>query len=640
MTTLTLFELVSRSMRKNIKQYYLYFFALMISVTLYFVFATLQNDKSILAATFGDVAFASLFKASGLLLVAIVAIFMLYANSIFLNRRSKEIGLYQLIGLTRNKVMLLLIIENMMLGLGALVIGIGSGALMSRLFLLILMKLIGTDGVIPLHFSGTAAFQTALVFAVLIGLTIIQMLFKVYRTTLLQLFNSDQQMDRPTEVSEVLSALLGMLGIVLIVTGYYFSNTLSEGQLLMRITITLVSIILGTFLLFRITIGWLFYRFRKNRNGQLGLKNSLSLAPMMHRLKANSSSLTLITVLSAMTLTMIAIAYSLYYSADSESRAMMPYDFVFQNNELDAASFQAKLENEGIIFHQETMKAIRLKGSFSNDEREDRTVLLLPAEDLKISDTNVVIPDPNEAVWYKGQKNALEKETNAIAFPLQVKLKEGNTSFNIQIVKDIDRYAMNFGVSGRQLVVAKETLQNIREKLNLKEEDAIVNIKAYRLEKNSDQAAASNMYAAYANAEKVLPDFYNYSRESLRKFGLIIFTAGFLGLVFLIATGSILYFKQMTEAEQEKKSYTILRQLGFNEREIMGGIIRKQLFVFAIPLIMGMLHSIFAVRTASVLTISDISFPAAIAMAIYTLVYFAFAALTVGYYRRIVAEAL
>ncbi|UPK41540.1 ABC transporter permease [Paenibacillus pabuli] len=637
---MTLFELVSRSMRKNIKQYYLYFFALMISVTLYFVFATLQNDKSILAATFGDVAFASLFKASGLLLVAIVAIFMLYANSIFLNRRSKEIGLYQLIGLTRNKVMLLLIIENMMLGLGALVIGIGSGALMSRLFLLILMKLIGTDGVIPLHFSGTAAFQTALVFAVLIGLTIIQMLFKVYRTTLLQLFNSDQQMDRPTEVSEVLSALLGMLGIVLIVTGYYFSNTLSEGQLLMRITITLVSIILGTFLLFRITIGWLFYRFRKNRNGQLGLKNSLSLAPMMHRLKANSSSLTLITVLSAMTLTMIAIAYSLYYSADSESRAMMPYDFVFQNNELDAASFQAKLENEGIIFHQETMKAIRLKGSFSNDEREDRTVLLLPAEDLKISDTNVVIPDPNEAVWYKGQKNALEKETNAIAFPLQVKLKEGNTSFNIQIVKDIDRYAMNFGVSGRQLVVAKETLQNIREKLNLKEEDAIVNIKAYRLEKNSDQAAASNMYAAYANAEKVLPDFYNYSRESLRKFGLIIFTAGFLGLVFLIATGSILYFKQMTEAEQEKKSYTILRQLGFNEREIMGGIIRKQLFVFAIPLIMGMLHSIFAVRTASVLTISDISFPAAIAMAIYTLVYFAFAALTVGYYRRIVAEAL
>jgi bacitracin transport system permease protein len=639
-TTLTLFELVIRSMRKNIRQYYLYFFALTMSATLYFVFAALQNDKSILAATFGDVQFASLFKASGILLLVIVAIFMLYANSIFLKRRSREIGLYQLIGLTQNKVVLLLITENMMLGLGALLIGIGAGALMSRLFLLILMKLIGTQGAIPFNFSSAAAIQTAYVFAALIGLTIIQMLYKVYLTTLLELFKAERQMDQPKQLSQFLSAVMGLIGIALIATGYWLSGQLSGDQLLMQIMIILCSIILGTYLLFRVTIGWLFYRFRMSKNGQLGLKNSLSLAPIMHRLKANANSLTLITILSAMTLTMIAIAYSLYYSADSESRAMLPYDFIFENNEQEAASFRADLKKDGIAFHQEPIEAIRLKGILGNGTDEERSsLLLLPAEQLQKSGFDVALPQQGEAIWYKGQRNALEKEAHIAMFPLMAQLEEGEFHLNIQVAKSVDRYAMNFSVKGRQLVVPEAALQSIRKQLPLNSEH-VVTIDAYRIAGNSDQEAASDLYAKYVQAEKSGPDFYTYSRASLQKFGLIIFTAGFLGLIFLIATGSILYFKQMTEAEQEKKSYTILRQLGFGEREIMGGILRKQLFVFAIPLAIGIVHSIFAVKTASALTLSDITFPAVVAMAVYTLVYFIFAALTVGYYRRIVAAAL
>ncbi|WP_339843534.1 FtsX-like permease family protein [Paenibacillus sp. FSL W7-1088] len=641
MTTLTLFELVIRSMRKNIKQYHLYFFALMMSAILYFVFATLQNDKSILAATFGDVQFASLFQASAFLLVVIVAIFILYANLIFFKRRSREIGLYQLIGLTRNKVMLLLILENIILGLGALGIGIGAGALMSRLFLLVLMKLIGIEGVIPFTFSGAAAMQTAYVFTVLIGLTIVQMLLQVHGTTLLELFKEDRQIDKPKQSNQALSALMGLLGIALIATGYWFSSTLSGNHLLRQIVIILASTILGTYLLFRVTIGWLFYRFRRSRNGQLGLKNSLSLAPMMHRLKENANSLTLITLLSAMTLTMSSVAYSLYYSVDRESRAMMPYDFMFQGSEQEATSFRNELEKAGIAFHKGSIEAVRLKGTFGNKKTgEPNTILLLPAEQLQERDAEFIMPQLDEAIWYKGQKNALEMKTDGETFPLTIELEKGNRSFMIQAVRSIDRYAVNFIVSGRQLVVSEALLQRIREKLFLEAEEDIVTMITYQIKMKSDQAAASNLYAKYVKNEKSTPDFYTYAEESMRKFGLIIFTAAFLGLIFLIATGSILYFKQMTEAEQEKSSYKILRQLGFSEREIMGGIVRKQLYVFAIPLGIGVIHSIFAVKTAATLILTDIIFPATVAMCIYALIYLLFAALTIGYYRKVVAEAL
>lgn len=121
---------------------------------------------------------------------------------------------------------------------------------------------------------------------------------------------------------------------------------------------------------------------------------------------------------------------------------------------------------------------------------------------------------------------------------------------------------------------------------------------------------------------------------------MLIFIAGFLGLVFLISTGSILYFKQMTEAEQEKQGYATLRQLGFTVQDIMGGIIRKQVFVFGVPLLIGLLHSIFAIKAASFMFMSDITVPTSIAMGVYALIYLSFAALAIGYYRKIVKAAL
>ena len=135
-------------------------------------------------------------------------------------------------------------------------------------------------------------------------------------------------------------------------------------------------------------------------------------------------------------------------------------------------------------------------------------------------------------------------------------------------------------------------------------------------------------------------DYYSMYERSIQSNGLLIFIAGFLGLVFLISTGSILYFKQMTEAEQERQSYATLRQLGFTVKDIMRGIIRKQVFVFGLPLAIGLLHSIFAIKAASFIFMSDITVPATVAMGVYALIYLVFAFLTVGYYRKTVKAVL
>lgn len=644
-TTLTLFELVIRSIRKNIKHYYLYFFALIFSMSLYFVFATLQHDSSVVERMGSDVNFATSFRVAGILLLVIVAVFTVYANSIFLKRRSKEIGLYQLIGLSKMGVARFLIIENMLLGLGALLLGICCGAFVSRLFLLILMKLLGFEGIVGIAFSATAAVQTVIVFAALIIFTSIQMTLTVYRSTLLQLFNAERQGDHPKKPKTIAAAFLALLGIALIIYGYDLSGHMVNDMLFFNMLLVLLSTILGTYLLFRVTISWLFYQFRKRKDGHLGLLNSLSLAPLMHRMKANANSLTLITVLSAMTLTMVALAYSLYFSAESDTRISLPYDFVFENKERDAKSFDAELEKAGIRFDHQPIEAVRLKGTIrdlrSKSEESTQGMLFLPAEQLQKAGMKVKVPPKGETVLYDARVN-LEgrKDKEGMGFPKEIVLGKNGETKKIQLTDMVIQYVMNYNVYGAQLVTSEATVQELEKSMPGSPRYEKVRLDTYQVPSKAERAKASALYAKYVSEDDFEPNFHTQYEGALHSLGLMMFISAFLGLVFLISTGSILYFKQMTEAEQEKRSFKTLRQLGFDEKDIMKGIVRKQLFVFAIPLLIGILHSVFAVKTASILVLSDITVPTIIAMGLYALIYFVFAVLTIGYYRKIVKNAM
>src|SRR5699024_12682270 len=102
---------------------------------------------------------------------------------------------------------------------------------------------------------------------------------------------------------------------------------------------------------------------------------------------------------------------------------------------------------------------------------------------------------------------------------------------------------------------------------------------------------ASNIFLSNVHSDLYITDFYSAYEGSRQTFVILIFIAGILGFVFILSTGSILYFKQMTEAEQEKNHYRTLRQLGFQVNDIMKGIIRKQVFVYLIPLGIGLIHA-------------------------------------------------
>ena len=148
-------KLISQSLKKNLKNYYLYVFALIFSAALYFSFVTLQYDPAMDAAE-GSIKGEAAMGVASILLIAIVAVFLAYANNLFMKRRSKEIGLYQLVGMSKQKVFWILSVENSILYFGALLGGVFLGFASSKLLMMLLINIAGTEDVASLRFSGAA----------------------------------------------------------------------------------------------------------------------------------------------------------------------------------------------------------------------------------------------------------------------------------------------------------------------------------------------------------------------------------------------------------------------------------------------------------------------------------------------------
>ncbi|GAA0382217.1 FtsX-like permease family protein [Bacillus horti] len=636
-------KLVFRSMRKNIKMYYLYFFAMIFSIALYFIFSTLQNDQTVVEMVQASMNFSTAFQIAGILLILITIVFTMYATSIFIRRRSQEIGLYQLIGLSKAWVARVLILEHTILGLGALLIGTLVGALLSRLFLILFMNLIGLEVTFGLTFSGQALIQTIAVFTCLLAVTAFQIIWTVYRSTLLELFQANHQNDQFVKRPSIVSGILGLAGLSLIGFGYYLSTFIGYNAdlLIYFMLIVLVSTILGTYLVFHTTISWILYIFRKRQNGNLGLYNSLSIAPLMHRMKGHANSLTLITILSAMTITMISLSYSLYYSTEKDVRLSMPFDFAVENMPEEAARISSKLEEAQIEFDYYQVDAIRFHGAWvdqdSNAEHLNRPFLLFSAEQLAQVGLDVERPQDGEAIYHSSRAII---EGMEVLSPKDVQYASNNEVNRLTVSKSKLNNVMNYIFYGGQLLVSEETFERMRDSIQEDEYKELLTFEVFNVLDTEKSDAASDIFLTNVDSDLYIQDFHSAYEGSRQTFGLLIFIAGFLGLVFILSTGSILYFKQMTEAEQEKNHYRTLRQLGFQVNDMMKGIIRKQLFVYLIPLGIGLTHAAFALNVGSILIAASMLTPILMSMAAYIVIYLMFTVVTIRYYKSIVTNAL
>ncbi|APJ12134.1 ABC transporter permease [Bacillus safensis] len=641
-------QLIFRNLKKNLKNYYLYVFALVFSVALYFSFVTLQYSPA-LDGVKGSIKGGASIKAASILLIAIVGIFLLYANSIFIKRRGKEIGLLQLIGMTKQKIARLLNAENFILYVTAMVIGIIAGFIGSKLMLMVLFKVTGVNAIANLHFSGMALLQTLFVFFIIYGLIMLRNRRFIKKQTILSLFRTTSSTEQRVKKISIFEIIIGVFGIVLISSGYYISSKLFTGsytsmfELLLAMIYILASVIIGTFLFYKGSVSFIANIVRKRKNGYLAIHEVLSLSSIMFRLKSNALLLTIITTVSALAIGLLALSYISYYSAEKTAEQQIPAHFVM-GSEKEAATFTRALSDKHIAYDQKQVKVIQAKfdakkimDSELKNMNNDPGVLTLPV----ISEKNAPnIHVENNEVILSGYSDLLRK-----FMPIQssgdvkLLLKEP-VDLKVMDMKKDYLISYNFTFGGLPVAVVS---QHVFEQLD-KQKDPKLQLEnsqynAVNIKDDQNLEQANRVFKSLKLSDNSMSQLAS-AQQQKQTIGLMMFVVGFLGLSFLVTSGCILYFKQMNESEEEQSSYTILRKLGFTEKDLLKGIRLKQLFNFGIPLIIGLLHSYFAVQSGWFLFGGELWTPMLIVMAIYTALYSVFGFLSVQYYKKVIKESL
>ncbi|WP_154973822.1 ABC transporter permease [Priestia megaterium] len=644
-------QLVFRNFKKNVKNYYLYVFALVFSAALYFAFVTLQYDPA-LDATKGSIKGGAGIRAASVLLVAIVSIFLLYANTIFIKRRSKEIGLFQLIGMTKTKIFRILTVENFMLYFASLIVGILIGFSFSKVIIMILFKITDTKGIAKLHFSEEALIQTLIVFGVIYLLIMTMNYLFIKRQTILALFRVTSSTEGKTKKISIFEIIIGILGMIFIVSGYYISAKLFDGSftsmnaLSIAMVSILASVILGTYLFYKGSVRFLLNLVRKSKKGYLSINNVLSLSSIMFRMKSNALLLTVITTVSALAIGLLCLSYISYYSAEKSAEDYVPNDFSI-NNTKDAASFKAALDRKKIAYTEKKIDVIQVKANVKNISENtfentmvDSSAMTLPM--ISEKSVNGVEIAPNETL-FTGYNDVLQR-TAGFKDSGQIELK-GKREVIPQKYVGLDRkflLSTYFTGGGLPTAIVDDSIFN---KLkhdadpSIQKESSVYT--GIDITKEAKIKKANQIFAKMTFRDNSLNDSRMETVVSQKQgMGLIMFIVAFLGLAFLITSGCILYFKQMDESEDEKPNYTILRKLGFTENDLLKGIKIKQLFNFGIPLIVGLLHSYFAVQSGWFFFGTELWTPIIIVMIVYTSLYSIFGILSVLYYKKIIKEAL
>ncbi|MEI3605431.1 ABC transporter permease [Pseudogracilibacillus sp. SE30717A] len=617
---MTMFDLALKNIKRNLKHYALYIGATVFSIIIYFTFATLKYSDNLSGLAETSRQIRGIMSGSAFVLMIFVAIFILYSNTFFMKKRKKEVGLYSLLGVRKKKIGYLLFFENMMIGIISLIIGIGLGFFLSQLFLAILLKLMGIQMELGFTFSSQAVIETSIVFFAIFLVTSLLGYRVIYKFKLIDLFQAANKGEEKPK-SRLIIALAGLLSLILaywmalqdlMTSDVWHHLGLATPLLIIGLTI------IGSFLLFNSVLVYVLTKLKKREGWAWKGLNVMTVSQLLYRIRGNAKTLTIITILSATTITAGGAVFGMYYNTDKTVQSFAPFSFMWQGSQHEisdesvevAIDFEVKnirvsseeMDREYNIINQSTFEQLAQALDWDNIEsinnKQEEALLIDPFYDERWSEkTEEVLVDGN---------------------PYQISKMYTTSIVNIEVL------------SGSMLVLSDEQFEALDHKA--------IDYHVIQLDNYKKHADLSEQLASSLGTENFSSAIRDY-QESLKSSGTLLFVGSFLGLVFLLATGSIIFFKMMTEAEEDKSKYGILYKIGVSKREMKQTIRYQMGFVFVAPLILGLMHGAVALIAFSNLLQMNLWKPILWWMLAYTLIYIIYYFITVrGFYQTTMQE--
>jgi len=643
-----LFNIAIKNIKRNFHNYFLYFVSMILSIMIYFIFTSIQYNTQVQEIAGSSITFSTVFKAAAIIIAIFVAIFIWYSNSFFIKKRKKEIALYSLLGIRKKQIARMLFYENIVMGIVALGAGILMGSLFSKLFIMILIRLMGFSANIIFMIPLKAVLNTTVVFIILFLITSTHGYSLIYRYKLIDLFKAENQGEGEAKISVFLS----ILSVLLIGGGYLIYTKGFEIFSIFAILITLVLTVIGTFILFSSLTPLIIKLSKKNKRRYYKGINMIGTSQLLYRIKASARTLAIIAILSATTLTAMDISAGFYYDLTITLQKNHGFTYAYASNDkaLDkkVEATIAKYPKNKLIASTD-MDFVKVNGLLPDLSKEKSVEQTPKTSFYIISESNyneisnvrglkdkIKLKGINEAVVFEQDLTMNLDYKNYIGKTITI--NENNQNLPLEVV-DFKAYSLpNSGMIRRAIVVADEVYNKYRAK------DNIYRIKGYITNNKKDSEGLTNEITSILSGKLAKNDgsffafslYYSDYKEGLTFSGVIIFIGAFLGLLFLAATGSIIFFKQLSEANDDKIRYEILRNIGVTNKEIKASISKQIFIIFALPLVIGIMHSVVASTLLSRIIKVNLALPIIITVSAYTVIYMIYYFLTVRSYYNII----
>ncbi|GAB0313525.1 peptide resistance ABC transporter permease subunit VraE [Staphylococcus pseudintermedius] len=550
--------IVLKNFKQNLRHYGIYLFSLMLSIALYFSFVTLKYTDSIANGENAKLLNSSAGIGEKFLFVIII-IFLMYANRLFIKRRTKSFALFQLIGLSRKDLMRMMMLEQAIIFIGTTVIGLLLGLFGSRLLLLIVKKTAQIPLDIKILFEPAALTVTMILVVISFILIMVQSFIFIKRRSIIQLMYDVQQSEATQANMTKAEMTFGILGIAMIGLGYYLSTIM-----LKNIELTLISAFLilfltvvGAYFFFRSSVSLIFKSLKRSKRGYVNVTDVVFTASIMHRMKKNAFSLTVIGIISAITITLLSFATISKANIENNVNGLAPHEFTYIN-EGEAQKLEAYLNAKNIPYNKVVQHVIEVPIVHS-DKALHKDVNSLPI----ISDAEVDKMDVNPGEitlvnYFKVSETFIGLDEGVT---IDLGRKEKHAPLEITETSPYNVLSYRAALGRSVGIIDHKTFEMLKATQIKDKDNPPITQVGFDLKSAKDVVKVES---ANEQFNQMLPQSRtSLEKEQLAFSGMFLFVSGFLGVAFLIAAGCIIYIKQMDENEDEMANYQILRKMGY-----------------------------------------------------------------------------
>lgn len=579
---------------------------------MYYMVSSLSMNPNMMNMIGGDVMQQNL--SLGIYVITVFAvIFLFYTNSFLIKRRKREFGLFNILGMEKKHLSIVIALESMIVFLVSMVLGIGIGILLDKAFYLLIAKMLNASIALGFYISYQSIVNSIILFFIIFLLMYVFSLIQINLSNPIELLHGDQHGEKEPKTKW----LLALIGLICLGTGYYMSVSIQDPVTAFAFfMVAVILVVIGTYMLFTAGSIVILKLLRKNKRYYYKTNHFISVSNMIYRMKQNAVGLGNICILSTMVLVMLSTTISLWVGMNDIIETRFPRDITVSINSVDS--------NQALYTIDDMNYAIEQAGIQTEDELVYRTLSVSAfnqGNTYTFGNENMSLQDiSNVVVLYfitLDDYNRTEG-TNVSLAPDEVLVFPSGKQFDhktidiasntfkvngiLDSIKADSNYSANLQNSMFVVVDSMDTLFMIDDLQKQAYGDNASYIHTsydFNLSKSEEMSVKEATDALIANypgdTTYMMVDTQEGNYEDLLSlYASFLFIGIFLSFLFIMATVLIMYYKQITEGYEDKKRFEIMQKVGLNKREVKKTINSQVLTVFFLPLVVAAIHIVFA----------------------------------------------